>query len=367
MLFSRSEGAEFKLRRGKKKSIAANPLFIPAMMVWGAALGGLAVLVLPESMIRSVTEVSALGVLGGFARTFFAVLAALIGAGILYFVAKAFRSGQAGGASTLVNKAQERVRPIDPAAELGSESLDAPLELDEFVDDDTLELRPEDCVPHADDIEDAEEPSVDDIGWVEELSQDVPEERELTLGEWCEPYSDEEPVEPPKSRAARAFSRVKQAEEEPVELVKVFKGERARHAAEAKPIATEICEASEDPPGESSAQSATNPARPMSTAPIGTAADKLRNTPTEELSLVQMVERLALALNDHRAARESANAVRNTTKRDAALAEALRALTRFTEQGLEPEQARNENDPADDSQREMQAALSKLQSLRGAA
>ena len=102
--------------------------------------------------------------------------------------------------------------------------------------------------------------------------------------------------------------------------------------------------------------------------------------PTSELSLVQMVERFAGALHDHQnSARVRGDFAQNG--RDAALAEALKALTLFTESGFDPagyDIGRGAAGHAagasglpegaiDHTERELRQALAKLQSLRGAA
>ncbi len=84
-------------------------------------------------------------------------------------------------------------------------------------------------------------------------------------------------------------------------------------------------------------QSAPEPAlRPAGAPPVSPSAlEKLRQIPTSELSLVQMVERFAGALHDHQnSARVRGDLAQNG--RDAALAEALKALTLFTESGFDP-------------------------------
>ncbi|NQZ48402.1 MAG: hypothetical protein HRT63_12870, partial [Erythrobacter sp.] len=143
-------------------------------------------------------------------------------------------------------------------------------------------------------------------------------------------------------------------------------------------------------------QSAPEPdLRPAGAPPVSPSAlEKLRQIPTSELSLVQMVERFAGALHDHQnSARVRGDFAQNG--RDAALAEALKALTLFTESGFDPaghdigrgaaghaagasSHAAGTSGHAagasglpegaiDHTERELRQALAKLQSLRGAA
>ena len=128
--------------------------------------------------------------------------------------------------------------------------------------------------------------------------------------------------------------------------------------------------------------------RPAGAPPVAPSAlEKLRQIPTSELSLVQMVERFAGALHDHQnSARARGDLAQNG--RDAALAEALKALTLFTESGFDPaghDIGRGASGHAagasghaagasglpegaiDQTERELRQALAKLQSLRGAA
>ena len=110
--------------------------------------------------------------------------------------------------------------------------------------------------------------------------------------------------------------------------------------------------------------------------PTDGALEKLRRTPAEELSLVEMVERFAAALHERQQA-DRERAPTDGSNRDAALAEALKALKVFTSQGAQRGDASdqptpNAQDAADSSrvaatERELRDALAKLQDLRGAA
>jgi hypothetical protein len=101
--------------------------------------------------------------------------------------------------------------------------------------------------------------------------------------------------------------------------------------------------------------------------PDASALDRLRKVPPQDLSLVQMVERFAAALHEFQQ-RESAQPQAQGQNRDQALAEALRALTMFTEHGFAANApAKQSGDELQDTTRELRDALAKLQTLRGAA
>ena len=96
------------------------------------------------------------------------------------------------------------------------------------------------------------------------------------------------------------------------------------------------------------------------------ALEKLRQKPTAELSLVEMVERFAGALHQHQEA-ERARQDTNAPGRDVALAEALKALTLFTEGGFDKAGAAPATNQLGETERDLREALTKLQTLRGAA
>ena len=99
------------------------------LALWGAAVPGFAVLALSSVDIARVSMFAGLGALGPAAKLVYAALAALVGglgmfaAGSLLARFHAPRSSECFFASL----GDESVRPIDPSADLGSDSLDAPL------------------------------------------------------------------------------------------------------------------------------------------------------------------------------------------------------------------------------------------------
>jgi hypothetical protein len=115
-----------------------------------------------------------------------------------------------------------------------------------------------------------------------------------------------------------------------------------------------------------------------------TALEKLRQVPPQKLSLIQMVERFAAALHEHQQGGRASlakNASHDPSphpsngqaQRDAALAEALKALTLFTQGGFDQDgfdkggpESQSPNQVSDTTN-ELRVALAKLQNLRGAA
>lgn len=367
MLFSRSENSEFKARRRKRKPIALHPFFVPTLALWGALFAGLAVIVLPAEMINQITTASALGALGGYARYFFAAIAGLIGAGCGYFVATKWRGMLPGRSEAMMEHAAEHVRPIDPSSELGSESLDTPIE------DDTLELEEASEIAdlpaeEAADTEPESAETTDMLELGEEFEADAPPQVEDPLqneafadaedeGEAQEEVEQEEEAQP----ASLLPIRRRRNRGKPVELVQALGDHRARQAAKNKDM-LDLGEFSLLAEKNRKAQTGR---LPLSPAQGPAAIDKLRAVPPQDLSLVQMVERLAIALRERQEAARNAPQTEQASERDAALAEALKALSLFTEKGLvEPVRASHAEDG---TERELRDALSKLQTMQGAA
>ncbi len=381
MLFSRSENSEFKMRRRNRKPIAAHPFFVPMLSIWGALLAGLTIMVLPAEMINQITTAAALGVLDNFARYFYATIAALIGAACGYFVATKWRAMLPGRSEDLMGRAAAHVRPIDPVAELGSESLDAPIE-DDVPEEEPLELETLELETLA------EQPGTADTS--EEQHVDTDDTFELRAEFECEPSPEQEaepepapvdplegmhcePMEDSPEPASLLSVRRRRNRGKPVELVQALGDHRARQAALHKDLRDlgEFSQLAEHKRTTKAPKPAPKP------TPAPTAIDKLRAVPPQDLSLVQMVERLAVALHERQEAARAKPQTEQATERDAALAEALKALSLFTEKGFASQPRPAENDQAnigsaneganDGTEAELRDALSKLQTMRGAA
>ncbi|WP_156777281.1 hypothetical protein [Erythrobacter sp. NAP1] len=341
--------------------VAAHKAFIPIVTIWGAALFGLIMVVLPQGMIDKLGTLSGGLVAGLVARIVLAAAAAVIGGVLGYGVSSTLHSRAAKpAASRGVYSAYHasRTRPIDPAADLGSESLDAPLDAD---------------------FSDPEEAEAGEGG---QAYNGAP--RGETLGELAQRgYDIEGPEdEAPKANALFTHGQYKQAlieccEGASCEAAAVDESSKSplvekpeRSTQSDKPRELDLAEFAELP-GRNAVwvveEGAKAPAAKPKPVPAS-ALDKLRERPTDELSLVEMVERFAGALHQHQESereRQSGHA----PGRDAALAEALKALTMFTESGFDTQAAApaKPGDQLGQTERDLRDALAKLQTLRGAA
>ena len=254
------------------------------------------------------------------------------------------RTAKGGPIATM---AARRVKPIDPATELGSDSLDAPIEEIPFSAEAETDFEAEDEVENegllelAEALDEADEAAMD----MPAIAEDEPtpsEGDELDLG---------------------GFSQLEEPEAVSSEPVPVPE-------PEPEPVPAQ-------------APAATSEPRPVQAV---SGIEKLRQTAPSDLSLVQLVERFAAALYEaQESTPQSRMAADAERKREQALAEALKALTLFTESGFaqpgeaeaaKPQrfgsafggQARKTNSSnVQETERELREALSKLQDLQGAA
>lgn len=296
---SRREGRKADRSKKRRSPLAAHRWFAPILGIWGAALGGLTTLVLPQSMVFPAALALGLGALGGFAPFGLAGMAALILGATMLMLARLIARKAVPPVDTpsLATMAMRYVRTIDPVTELGSGSLDEPVKTEPFAS-----LRPQAepvaaAAPH-----------------------DLPPPRALDLGEFA-------------ALAGRNG---------------VWVNESMPGAAEAEQVTQPDPEVFPAPVDE--AQPA--PLRTVSPSAI----ERLRAVPPSELSLVQMVERFAAAMHEHQATAPSKGDRADLAGRDAALAEALKALAALS-QGAR----------ADTHSEPLRAAIGRLQELRGAA
>lgn len=323
------------------RAVIMMPRFTLILTVWGAALLGLSVLALSSVDIARANMVLGLGPLGHAAKFLYAAIAAAIGAAgafaltwlLIRFV------GTSSSRGPVAALAGQRVRPID-RDELGSESLDAPIEDSLFAADEVDEI----IEPVDEASEDEEAASEDDILDLECFTE-FDEALEEPLGEaW---------VAPEDSQGEETFEEVAEEDEPAVPSVpglnidafrEILDEENRKAQAEAAASVTSI-------------------------APPASGIEKLRQVPAQDLSLIQLVERFAAALHD--AQDRSPNELmgerlaQETAARERALAEALKALDVFTDGGHRHENA--DTATISETERDLQDALTKLQSLRGAA
>ena len=289
----------------RPRKLSSHPAFAPMLGVWGAALAGLSIMVIPPVLIAQFSKGTVLMLLGQQAQIVLAIGGALLLGGALFMIASRASRAERGGADapSLVARAASHVRAIDPKHELGSASLDEPLE--------TMPFAPP--VPAPSPVADAPVLA-------------LPPPRALDLAEFAQlPGRNAVWVEEaPAPIADDAATLEPHVEAEPVQLA--LKPE----------VAT-------------SPSPAANP---------GTAAlTRLRAMPVQELSVIQMVERFAGALHEHRTtAPGTAGNRHDIAAREAALAEAMKALAALSgERGAAPE-----GEP-------LRVAIARLQGLRGAA
>lgn len=321
MKFGQQDSSKQRKRRKAKPrqsgSLAAHRAFAPMIGLWGVMLAGAAVMVLPPALVDQAVRGTTFAALGVPVQPIAAMMAALLLGGMLFIMALGMsRSARRrSGAPSVAERAVRSVRPIDPLRDLGSRSLDDPLESMPFA------------TPAWRDAAAAED---------EQAPQAPPQELDLAgfaempgrNGVWVEDI--------PATAPAAQPAPLPQGIAEPIT------------APAAAPVVTS--------PDVTSPVTTLRPSAPLPDP--GTAAlARLRAVAPSELSLVEMVERFAGALHEHRTSppNRSLNAA-DLAAREAALAEALKALAALS--GVKA------GDPA---QEPLRAALAQLQPRRGAA
>ncbi|AOL93524.1 hypothetical protein [Porphyrobacter sp. LM 6] len=321
---------ERKTRKRRSRSLTAHRAFAPMLGLWGAALAGLSAMVLPAALFAPLAAMIA--DLAGASLPLVAVkaatagLAALLLGGVLYAIARrpsrAARSDQ-DEAAQIIAAAGRRIRPIDPQRELGSASLDTPV-----TDIPFAAMREDELV-----VPVIDEPAA------------VPQELELAEFAAMPGRNAVWVVEDVVSDDLPAESVVETPTESSIEH---------DPSPVSEPVA--LAPASEPRPAYR---------RDTLIAPPGAAAlAQLRAQPPEQLSLIQMVERFAGALYEHRTAPPGrAMSAQDLAAREAALTEALKALA-----ALSDGSTANGGDTSQDEP--LRTALGRLQEvggLRGAA
>lgn len=310
-------------KRAKSKprgagGLVSHRVFAPTLGLWGALLGGLAVLVLPPVMVETATRGTLIATFGLPVQMTIAALAAVVLGGALFAMAFAVSSAARRRAKSIsiAELAGRRLRPIDPVRDLGTNSIDDPI----------------DTIPFA-------TPAWRDAAEAETVVASEPEPE----AEVCEA----EVPAAPRSLDLSEFAELP--------------GRNAVWVEEPAPFAEDRSELEAQPPRDMEKSPPPPVARIKPVAPplhpSAAALARLRAVPPSELSIVQMVERFAGALHEHRsAAPGKALSAQDIAAREAALAEALRALAALSSRSV-PE---TEAEP-------LQAAIARLQGMRGAA
>jgi hypothetical protein len=265
--------------RRARRPVTAHPAF-PAMIgVWGAVLGALSIAVLPASLVETAIAMAGSDLIVSEARIALGgALGAALGLCCLTLGKLAGRTHRVSATA----RGPRGVEAIDPLTDLGSPSLDAPLVA--LADGDRED---DDAWLPALDLESLDEPACPEVEST--LSppdhSDMPPPRALDLGEFAE-----------------------------------LPGRNAVWVEE--PALDAIAMAGPAP------------------RPAPSAIARLRAVPPGELSLCEMVERLAAALQEYQAAHdESAAAPDSEGDREALLNEALGALGRVTARGFAEHEA----------------------------
>ncbi|HEY6963950.1 MAG TPA: hypothetical protein VI407_01930 [Erythrobacter sp.] len=320
-------------RSPARTPLSAHRAFAPLLGAWGAALGAGVVMVLPSALVSDAMDGTLIGTWGQGGQIFLAATAASLLGGSLYAFASGMsrRARRNNSTPSVVEFAVRQVTPINPARDLGTRSLDEPLEAMPFST-----------------------PAWRDAGL--DTPRRSPEPRSARQ----EPVRRPEPVAETVAEPAAAPAPVELDLADFAELPgrnAVWVDEAPVPAPEPAPEPAAAAPEQSDPVADMRARRlrAVTPPPP---APGTAALARLRAMPASELSLVEMVERFAGALHEHREmpAGHTPNPA-ELAAREAALAEALRALAALS--GGAPAAARrpSREDP-------LRAALAQLQPRR---
>lgn len=297
-----------KRRKRAPGLLVAHRVFAPMMGLWGAVLAGASVMVVPGPVFAGAIAGTMLADLGALAQPAIAGLAAvLLGTGLFVIAAAASRKASRRGETLSVAEFAVR-RVIDPARDLGGQSLDDPLDTMPFA-----KPASQDVTETAAEPEFTAPPALEDESGPAPLSMDLAAFAELPgrNAVWVE-----ENVAEAESEADADVSEPLPEIDQPVASVTV----------------------------------ANLPLPEPGTAALA----RLRAVPTSELSLAEMVERFAGALHEHRTSPPARSlSAADLAAREAALAEALKALAALS------------GEDASSSVREpLRAAIAQLQTPR---
>lgn len=324
----------------RRAALRSHPAFAPGLGVWGAGLGAVIVMVLPAAASEAFAGVVPGDLAPPAARFALAGCAALL-LGLVAYGAGRVLARQGRAAAPRAAAGSDKLRPIDPARELGSESLDAPLPAGLFADDDWR-----------DDLGD--DSDQDDADWLPEPQSEaeLAQEAATELSSARAAPSDEHA--PPRAFDLAGFAALEGRYAVWVEEPAVLAPAPTDHAPEPEP------ELEPEPEPEPEFEPNPDPA-------LVSAIARLRAVPATELSLCEMVERFAAALQDYRTALEAREGEDESREaREAVLHEALGALGRITGEGLAAQdEAPTPDGPARRAQ--LWAEANALHDQRGAA
>lgn len=403
-------------------SVPKHRAFIPMVTIWAGPFLALITAVLPDFAIAKAISLTGVFLPLLAARLILAFAIGLAGALLGFILASAIarraerndsqKNGAENGAKNGDRTNEDGsacetrdVEPIDPAEDLGSESLDAPI-----AQTAQIAQRPEPAVVVAqEEIEPSPEPQLGELarrGFDMDAPFDPSELTESDLrhknarhkkGAWSFTRNlfKDAPLgsgkgadcEAASSQLAKESAGETTGELPPTEFAPLTADRitRAKRPMSEKPLSLDLHEFAAlpardgvwvkepqefaEPPSEQSVSG--DLLIPHNNSKPASGLEKLRQTPASELSLVEMVERLAAALHDRQAEERVAIATGQVT-REAALAEALKALSLFTQAGFDQGTRQATGEHTSDhqihqTQDSLRSALARLQTLRGAA
>lgn len=396
------ESGKSSARKRKGKGGSSNPFntvpkhraFVPMLTIWGGLFLALITAVLPDQAIARASSLTGVYLPLIITRLILATCIGLGGALLGFIVASAMsnRARMVDGDGVLVSTFKSRdVQPINPATELGSESLDAPIEEPaEF-----FAAEPPEALEEArDSLADEHAPNLGDLarrGYDIDPPEDFEDEdTDSSKGEWaftrkhfkdalidscegatCEASTGWEKTPDPQPRVQESAPKLSERPEPQAGFAPLT-------ADRVKPRSLDLGEFGALPGRNAVWVEEQDQSQPIQSAPEprsvpapksvpANALEKLRQTPASDLSLVEMVERFAAALHDHQA-QERIRAAEGHVARETALAEALKALSLFTEAGFDQgNQMRVQESQIGQTEGELRRALERLQQMRGAA
>lgn len=280
-------------RSANSASLAAHRAFAPLLGLWGALLGGLVVIVLPSWLVERALAGTVIGRLNLPVQPLLAGTCAVLLGLLLYAVAARVhaRAAREASADSAADETERQVTPISPLQDLGTRSLDDPLETIPFTPSQVPETDSDVAIARSD-------PS--------EKPDHAPAPVELDLAEFAAlPTRNavwvEEPTAAAPGSAAAPEAWPEAPQPDPVTGVEA----RRLRAVGGTPR-----------------------------APGSAVLARLRATPTSELSLAEMVERFAGALHEYRETPPSRSlSDADLAAREATLAEALKGLAALSGEG----------------------------------
>jgi len=300
-MVARKSGRRPARQPAGKMSIAAHRAFAPLLGLWGALLGAGVVLVLPTAMVENMLQGTLIGTWASAAQPALAWIAGGLLGGLLFAFAAYRHVGvrRHKRGPSIAAMAARQVTPINPARDLGSLRLDDPVERMPFSspawrDADMDAPGPAAAKPAA------PAPQAAPVPAPEAAPEPASVPRALDLSEFAQlPGRNAVWVEEPAPAAPEAVTPAP----EPVEVAPAADPVADMRARRQRAVTT-------PPP-----------------APGSAALARLREVPAAELSLAQMVERFAGALDEVRKTSPGRSlAPSDLAAREAALAEALKAL-----------------------------------------